>query len=186
MPVEMPFTSVDRISGTLSCTLALAFCVSSTPRLANQPRIFSSAGSIFAEMSPDCAEMPPKTRAKMSTPTATSPSRTRIAPPMRGTRWRSSHPTAGPATAPSTAATITGMTIVDVSPSSQTTPTMIRTKPTSSHDVKPRSLSHVGAENRTSRSGVICVMPCRVTDPRRSRLVRHRQEWTPRARTQPG
>ena len=42
---------------------------------------------------------------------------------------------------------MTGMTIVDVSASSQISPTMISTKPTSSHDEKPRSLSHVGAEN---------------------------------------
>ena len=46
-----------------------------------------------------------------------------------------------------TAARMTGMTIVEVWPSSQMTPTMISTKPTSSQDVKPRSLSHVGAEN---------------------------------------
>ena len=39
------------------------------------------------------------------------------------------------------------MTIVDVSPSSQMSPTMIRTKPTSSHDAKPVFLSHVGAAN---------------------------------------
>ena len=42
---------------------------------------------------------------------------------------------------------MTGITIVDVWPSSQMTPRMISTKPTSSHDEKPRSLSHVGAEN---------------------------------------
>ena len=34
---------------------------------------------------------------------------------MRGTLWRANQPTAGPATAPSTAARITGMTIVEVS-----------------------------------------------------------------------
>ena len=39
------------------------------------------------------------------------------------------------------------MTIVDVSPSSQMSPTMTRTKPTSSHDAKPVFLSHVGAAN---------------------------------------
>ncbi len=83
----------------------------------------------------------------MRTPMAASPSRTRIAPQIRGTRWRSSQPTAGPATAPSTAARMTGITIVDVSASSQMSPTMISTKPTSSHEEKPRSLSHVGAEN---------------------------------------
>jgi hypothetical protein len=44
-------------------------------------------------------------------------------------------------------ARITGMTIVEVSPSSHMSPTTISTNPTSSHDEKPRSLSHVGAEN---------------------------------------
>ena len=71
---------------------------------------------------------------------------------MRGTLRFSNQPTAGPATAPSTEARITGMTIVDVSPSSQMTPTMISTKPTSSHEEKPRSLNHVGAENCALRS----------------------------------
>ena len=66
---------------------------------------------------------------------------------MRGTLRRSSRLTTGPATAPSTAARITGITIVDVSLSSQTKPKMISTNPTSSYDVKPRFLSHVGAEN---------------------------------------
>ena len=53
----------------------------------------------------------------------------------------------GPATAPSTRARITGITIVEVSPSSHTRPTMTRTNPTSSHEAKPRSRSHAGAEN---------------------------------------
>ena len=39
------------------------------------------------------------------------------------------------------------MTIVEVWPSSQMSPTTISTNPTSSHDEKPRSLSHTGAEN---------------------------------------
>ena len=38
------------------------------------------------------------------------------------------------------------MTIVEVWLSSHMSPTMISTKPTSSHDEKPRFLSHVGAE----------------------------------------
>ena len=47
------------------------------------------------------------------------------------------------------------MTIVDVSPSSQMSPTMIRTKPTSSHDAKPVFLSHVGAANCSLLSDTI-------------------------------
>ena len=39
------------------------------------------------------------------------------------------------------------MTIVDVSASSQISPTMISTKPTNSHDENPRFLSHGGAKN---------------------------------------
>ena len=98
-------------------------------------------------MSPDWAEMPPKTRQEDEHADRDEPEQDEDRAPMRGTRWRSSQPTAGPATAPSTAARMTGMTIVDVSASSQMTPTMTSTKPTSSHDEKPRSLSHVGAEN---------------------------------------
>ena len=147
MPAATPLSSVVRISGAASCAPSLALCALSTPTSLNQPWILSSDSSSFAEMSPDWADMPPKTRQKISTPMATSPSSTRIAPPMRGTRWPSSQPTAGPATAPSTVARITGMTIVDVSPSNQMSPTMTSTNPTSSHDEKPRSLSHVGAEN---------------------------------------
>ena len=45
------------------------------------------------------------------------------------------------------ACTATGSAIVAVSPSSQISPTMISTNPTSSHDEKPRSRSQVGAEN---------------------------------------
>ena len=78
-----------------------------------------------------------------------------MAPPIRGTRWRSSQPTAGPATAPSTAARITGMTIVDVWPRSQITPTITSPKPTISHDVKPSVLSHAGVDGSVLRSGTI-------------------------------
>ena len=115
MPAATPLSSVVRISGAAFCAPSLALCALSTPTSLNQPWILSSDLSVFAEMSPDWADMPPKTRQKMSTPMATSPSRTRIAPPARGTLWRSIQPTAGPATAPSTAARITGMTIVEVS-----------------------------------------------------------------------
>ncbi len=144
-PAATPLSSVVRISGAAFCTSCLALCGLSMPRSLSQPWILFSDWFIFVEMSPELADMPPKTRQKMSTPMATSPSRTRIAPAIRGTLWPSSQPTAGPATAPSTAARITGMTIVDVSASSQMIPTMISTKPTSSHDEMPRSLSHVGA-----------------------------------------
>jgi hypothetical protein len=43
------------------------------------------------------------------------------------------------------------MTIVEVCPSSQIVPKMIRMKPTSSHDAKPRSRSQAGAENMLVR-----------------------------------
>ena len=79
----------------------------------------------------------------------------------RGSRRRCGAPGGAPASRPpvrrprrAPSATITGMTIVEVWASSQMTPTMISTKPTSSHDEKPRFLSHVGAENCASRSGV--------------------------------
>ena len=155
MPSASPPRSVCRISGAAFCTSSFALAALSTPRSPSQPWSLSSALLTLAEMSPELAEMPPNTSRKITTPTATIPSRTRTAPPIRGTPWPSSQPTAGPATAPSTAAVITGMTIVDVWPSSQTTPRMISTKPTSSHDVNPRSRSHVGAVNCSSRSGSV-------------------------------
>ena len=100
-------------------------------------------------MSADWAEMPPKTRQKISTPIATRPEQDED----RAADARNPMPfqpaDAGPATAPSTAATRTGMTIVDVWSSNQMTPTMISTKPTSSHDENPRPLSHVGIANST-------------------------------------
>ena len=108
MPFETPVSSVPPTSGTVFFTSSLVLCVS-TPRSANHPWILSSAWLSFVEMSPELLEIPPTTRQKMITPMATSPSRTMIAPPMRGTPWRSSQPTAGPATAPSTAARSTGM-----------------------------------------------------------------------------
>lgn len=147
MPDATPLSSVVRISGAASCAPSLALCAFSTPTSLNQPWILSSDPFSFAEMSPDWADTPPTTRQKISTPMAASPSSTSTAPAARGTLWRSNQPTAGPATAPSTVARITGMTIVDVSASSQMSPTRISTNPTSSHDEKPRSLSHVGAEN---------------------------------------
>ena len=46
-----------------------------------------------------------------------------------------------------TVARMTGMTIVEVSASSQISPTMTSTNPTSTHDEKPKFRSHPGAEN---------------------------------------
>jgi hypothetical protein len=97
-PAATPLSSVVRISGAASCAPSLALCALSTPTSLNQPWIWSSALLAFAEMSPDWADMPPKTRQKISTPMVTSPSRTRIAPATRGTPWRSNRPTAVPAT----------------------------------------------------------------------------------------
>ena len=65
MPAETPLSSVVRISGAAFCTPSLALCALSTPRSPNQPWILSSAWFIFAEMSPDLADMPPKTRQKI-------------------------------------------------------------------------------------------------------------------------
>ncbi len=173
IPFATPLSSVFRISGAACCTSSLALAALSTPTSSNQPWILLSPLLVFPEMLSDSAEMPPYTRLKIRTPTATSASRTRMAPTMRGTRWRSILPTAGPATAPTTAAKITGMTIVDVWASSQMRPTTIRTKPTRSHDEKPRFLSQVGAVNcgvalRGHRSRGY--PPNRMTRPRRRGL----------------
>ena len=95
---------------------------------------------------------------------------------MRGTLWPSSQPTAGPATAPSTAAVMTGMTIVDVWPSSQMTPTMISTKPTSSHEENPMFLSQVGAVNCPLRS-LMLVSPVRLRLGCSDQVTRQLGEW---------
>ena len=60
--------------------------------------------------------------------------------------WRASRPTSGLATAATTPAASSGMTIVCASDSSQTSPTIRRMTPTSSHDSSPSSRSQLGAE----------------------------------------
>ena len=148
---SMPFATPaqqrrpDLGSGLLHVVLGALGVVDAEVRRAS-PGSCPAPGSASPRCRPSWRRCRRTTSRKMSTPIATSPSRTRIAPPIRGTRWRSSQPTAGPATAPSTAARMTGMTIVDVWPGSQMTPRMISTKPTSSHDEKPRFLSHPGAD----------------------------------------
>ena len=82
----------------------------------------------------------------MTTPTAMSPSSTRMEPAIRGNPWACIFLTAGPATVARMAPTITGSTIVDVSPSSQINPKRTRPTPTRNQASSPRSRSHIGAE----------------------------------------
>ena len=199
MPSASPLSRVVRISGAAFCTSSLAPCALSTPRSPSQAWILSKAWLTIAEISAEFAEIPPNTSRKMSAPIATRPSSTRH----RAADTR--HPVAfqparaGPATAPRTAAVITGMTIVDVWPSNQTTPRMIPTKPTSSHDENPRSLSRAGAAKRTLRSDAIGSgfaatprnprtreRPVQATGERRDgRRCRAGQRGRPHARHQP-
>ena len=73
MPAATPLSSVVRISGAAFCTSSVALCALSTPMSPSQPWILSSAWFGFAEMSPDWADMPPKTRQKMRTPIGNKP-----------------------------------------------------------------------------------------------------------------
>ena len=75
-------------------------------------------------MSPDWAEMPPKTRQKISDADGDEPEQDedRAADARHPVALQPAH--AGPATAPSTAARMTGMTIVDVWSSNQMSPRM--------------------------------------------------------------
>ena len=93
----------------------------------------------------------------MSTPSARRPSRTIAAPAGRGTRWPCSQVTIGAATVARIAPTTTGSTIVDVLPRSQVAPTRTSAKPIRNHERRPRSRSHIGAENmRESEVASIC------------------------------
>ena len=91
--------------------------------------------------------MPPKTSSAIRTPSASSPSRTTAAPAARGMRRRCILVTSGPATVARMAPTRTGSTMVDVSPRSQTRPTSSSPSPTRNQERRPRSRSHIGAEN---------------------------------------
>ena len=69
----------------------------------------------------------------------------KTAPSGRGIRWRFIQATSGEATAATTAAVITGATMVCVSEASQTRPTRSSATPTRSQEVRPTSLSQPGA-----------------------------------------
>ena len=90
----------------------------------------------------------------------------------RGSRPRDSRRTTGEATAATTPAVSTGITIVSVSASSHTAPTSSSVTPTSSHEVMPRSRSHPGAAWTSARSFVL-MSPAR-SPTVAARLPRHR------------
>ena len=152
MPSIAPFTSVEIASGAAELALEFAdeAADSSTPRLSAQLWSLSAAALAFCEISLLWALMPPSTTSSTTTASATSESSTIAAPPMRGTRCRSSQATIGIATVATMLAATSGPTIVAVAPSSQTKPTTRSANPTSSHDVRPRSRSQRGAANEVS------------------------------------
>ena len=112
----------------------------------------STAALALDLMSSPCATMPPTTITRMTTPSTRKPSRTRRAPPMRGTPFRCSQLTAGADTVARTRPISTGSTITDVIASSATMPTRNKASPTSSHDAMPMSRSHRGAANTADSS----------------------------------
>ena len=111
-------------------------------------RIFCSSG--ISLVTPDSS------RYVIRQPSAITPRRQIAAPPPRPSRCRASQPTTGESTAAMIAAVMTGMTMVEVIASSQTTPARRTSVPTSSHDMRPRSRSHWGtAKTWASRSASI-------------------------------
>jgi hypothetical protein len=113
-PFATPWSRVLPMSGMALLTSSVADVGLSTPALLRALSTLSTACDSIAEMSSDCDVMPLRTSTTTRMVMATRPSRTSAEPPARGTRWRSSALTIGPATAPRTPARITGMTIVEV------------------------------------------------------------------------
>ena len=161
MPSATPLRSVLPICGTafLMSLPSLAASLEFTPASLSALSIFATALLSAALICLRLRGQPAHTISRISTPIATRPSRTIAAPPARGTPWRPSTFTIGPATAAQTQPRITGTVIDAVSPSSQTRPISTAPIPTSSHVIMPRSRSHCGALKRPeSSAGSIVAM----------------------------
>src|SRR4051812_41107983 len=131
--------------------VAFAAVPGSTPTSVSQLVSVSLADASCARSSSNWLVMPP--RIAMTTPATTTmraSSRSAVPTP-RGTPWRSSDLSTGDATAATTAAAITGVTIVCVSVSSQTRATTSTVTPTASHAVWPRSRSQRAGANSPVR-----------------------------------
>ena len=85
MPETMPWMNVERDDETAAAVPSAAFDApdESTPRLVSHDLALSSAEVACFEISPACAAIPPITRTPMSTPRASSTSRTMTAPQPR-------------------------------------------------------------------------------------------------------
>ena len=158
MPLATPWSmSLPAELTELCASLAALFAV-----LSLMPRFLRSFASLFvacdrwSRMLPAWSVTPPITSTKISTPSRMMSRRISAVPPARGTPWLCIQPTPGPATDAISSATITGMTIVLVSASSQIIPTSTSARPTSSQETSPASRSHGGATKiRVSSPGSI-------------------------------
>ena len=121
-PTVTPCSSAWPIEPVALCASDVAELAlfGSIPRSFSQPWTVVSAEEMCLLMLADSLEMPPTITTTTSAPTRTSASSSSTAPSARGTPWPLSHATTGDATAAMTPAAISGMTIVWVSASSQT------------------------------------------------------------------
>src|SRR5215207_3359003 len=159
IPVATPPRSAWKIdvAELLVSDVALAALPELIPRSCSQPWIVLWADCRWPLRSLVWLAMPPTMRTTSPTARATRLSIRSPAAAARGSRPRDSHRTTGDATAATTPAVITGITIVSVSDSSQTAPTSSSVTPTRSHDVMPRSRSQPGAARTIARS--VALMP---------------------------
>src|SRR4051794_13866446 len=153
MPSTIPVVSAEISAGTSSCRLFDAPDAPdwSMPTLFAHDSRCATASSACWEICALCAVIPPITTTTITVASASSASNTIAAPAARGTRWRCSALTSGVATVATIIPPSTGPTIVAVVPSSHANAATSTKKPTSSHDVRPRSCSHCGAANARAR-----------------------------------
>ena len=146
IPLIRPVVSVEMMVGTsaLTCSEALAEAGLEIPTLSSQSWPLAAAAEACSAIESVWEVIPPMTSKRMTTATATMPTRTSAAAAARG-MWRLSQPTTGMTTVATIVATTTGPAIVSVAPRNQTSPMISRTNPTSSQAVRPMSFSHLGA-----------------------------------------
>ena len=148
IPFEIPLSSVVRISG-----IGVLHVLLDALRVVHAEVVEPALDLVQRRGSPS-PRCRPSSRRRRRRRGRRSARRSRRARSARGSRRRCggrggppASVTSGPATAPSTVASSTGMKIVDVSSSSQIRPTRTSTKPTTSQELKPVVLSQVGAVN---------------------------------------
>jgi hypothetical protein len=154
----------------LACELALAAVEALVPRSCAQASICAAPSCSREERLSAWLEIAVRTSRPIPSPITISARKTRAAPIPRGMPRRFIRSTRGEVTEAMIPAVITGMTIVWVSESSQTRPTIAAATPTRSQEVKPASRSHLGAAKYPRASPDPASMGADDTNrPRRSR-----------------